>query len=463
MNVLFLTFTHPGYMPPLVLSDRQITAGPGYETTRVDGRVASLNVPLGPFDLPPVIAALPDDQKPELVVVQMDSYENFKPLGLSAVRAPKLLLIADTHHGDGALAKMLDYARSQPFDRVALIHDPHHLHWFAEAGIKDVRYLPNINVRDFEAPFSETRSRRIDFVGQLSANHPRRRYLIEVMRSAGLPIRAGKASAAIAAGIYGKSQITFNCSLNGDLNMRVFEVLGAGGFLVTDRLSPQAGLETFFKAGEHYVDYEGEADLLEKLAYYLARPEECLKIARAGQQAYLAAHTPDHRRREVLAHAGGAPVPPFHDRRANPDLPGFGLNLFERVRLYEMFQTLCLERQKLVVVVDETAGARIASDLADLRPIELHVRVAPERSAAMAAALADLGVAGQVRLASQPPPGWNFMVRDVRSPEAIEGGDRRAVLALVGAGAMQALDRIRLSTAGFAPIGGRDWLFGRKA
>lgn len=449
-------------MPPLVLSDRQITAGPGYDTTYADGRMATLSVPLGPFDLPPVVAALPQGQKPELIVVQMDSYENFKPLGLEHTPGRKLLLVADTHHGDGALGKMLDYARAQAFDRIALIHDPHHLHWFAEAGVENVRYLPNINVRDFGLPFSEERARQITFIGQLSPKHPRRRYLIETIRASGLPIMSREAPAMEAARAYAGSQITFNCSLNGDLNMRVFEVLGAGGFLVTDRLSPQAGLETLFRPGEHYVDYEGEAELLDKLAYYLARPDACLKIARAGQQAYRAAHTPEHRRREVLAHAQGAPVPPFHDRRAISSAPGFGVNLVERVRLYEMFQTLCLEREKLVVVVDESAGARVAADLADLRPIELHVRAAPERSAAMAAALADLGVADQVRLASQPPPGWTFMVRDVRSTDAITGGDPRAVLALVGVDTMEPLDRIRLSTAGFAPIGGRDWLFGRK-
>jgi spore maturation protein CgeB len=37
------------------------------------------------------------------------------------------------------------------------------------------------------------------------------------------------------AGIYNAAQITFNCSLNGDRNMRIFEVMAAGGFLVTDR------------------------------------------------------------------------------------------------------------------------------------------------------------------------------------------------------------------------------------
>ncbi|MEI7933123.1 MAG: hypothetical protein WCI21_08735, partial [Alphaproteobacteria bacterium] len=73
MNVLFLTFTQAGYMPPLVLSDRQIIAGPASDNVTEGGRVVSLRLPLGPFDLPQVIATLPEDQKPELTVVQMDA------------------------------------------------------------------------------------------------------------------------------------------------------------------------------------------------------------------------------------------------------------------------------------------------------------------------------------------------------------------------------------------------------
>ena len=39
----------------------------------------------------------------------------------------------------------------------------------------------------------------------------------------------------------------------GDINLRVFEVLSAGGFLITDDISPQAGKDLIFKNGEHLV------------------------------------------------------------------------------------------------------------------------------------------------------------------------------------------------------------------
>jgi hypothetical protein len=150
------------------------------------------------------------------------------------------LLVADTHHGEAPLQKCLAYARQEPFDRIALIHDPHHLHWFTEAQIAPTTYIPNVNVAHFAQPFKEDRQPRIAFVGQTGHWHPRRSRLLQVIQKAGLPLIVQQAAAPTTSAIYASSQITFNCSLNSDLNMRVFEALAAGGFLITDRLSPQS-------------------------------------------------------------------------------------------------------------------------------------------------------------------------------------------------------------------------------
>ena len=44
--------------------------------------------------------------------------------------------------------------------------------------------------------------------------------------------------------IYSESKIVLNASINGDLNMRVFEALTSGALLVTDRI--ENGLDTLF-------------------------------------------------------------------------------------------------------------------------------------------------------------------------------------------------------------------------
>ena len=262
-------------------------------------------------------SSLPEDQKPELTVILINSFQNCVPENLAAVPGRKLLLIADTHHGDTPLQKCIAYARQQPFDRIALTHDPHHLHWFTEAQIAPTTYIPNVNVSYFPQPFNERRSPHIVFVGQAGQGHKRRSRLLQTIQKAGLPLIVQQASAAAAAAMYASSQITFNCSLNGDLNMRVFETMSCGGFLITDRLIPQSGLETLFKRGEYYVDYDNEHELVAKLKYYLAHPHECLEIARAAQQAYLKDHQPAQRVRDLLSFAfGNGAASPVWDQRA---------------------------------------------------------------------------------------------------------------------------------------------------
>jgi len=77
-----------------------------------------------------LISLLPPDQRSELIVVLADSYEQCVPVNLAAVRGRRIPPVADTHHGQNLLQKMLGYAR-----RIVLIHDPQHLHWFTEAAI----------------------------------------------------------------------------------------------------------------------------------------------------------------------------------------------------------------------------------------------------------------------------------------------------------------------------------------
>ena len=130
--ILYSTHTSPNYIPPLVISERQIVVGPNHPTS--SGRIPSLKIPHGRYDMAGLISLLPSDQRPELIVVLADSYEQCVPVNLAAVPGRKMLLVADTHHGKNPLQKMLAYARQEPFDQIVLIHDPHHLHWFTEAA-----------------------------------------------------------------------------------------------------------------------------------------------------------------------------------------------------------------------------------------------------------------------------------------------------------------------------------------
>lgn len=96
---------------------------------------------------------------------------------------------------------------------------------------------------------------------------------------------------------YAESKICFNISMTDDLNMRTFEVMGAGGFLLTNWIP---SIEELFEDGKHLVLYRSEEEMVEKAKYYLEHDEERERIARAGYEEVMKKHTIDHRVDRIL-------------------------------------------------------------------------------------------------------------------------------------------------------------------
>jgi hypothetical protein len=463
MNVLFSTHTGPDYMPPLVVSERQIIVGPCYFDHVEDGLVKHRRAGPGRYDLAALVASLPPDQKPDLTIVLADSHRACVPYNLGGVPGRKLLLVADTHHGDEPIQTLLSYARQEPFDRIVVTHDPHHLHWFTEAGIAPAMYIPNVNCCFFPCPLIEQRQRGIVFVGQAGQRHPRRQFLLDAIRKAGLPLLVQQAPARAAAERYNSFQITFNCSLNGDLNMRTFEVMAAGGFLLTDRLSPQSGMETLFRRGVDYVDYENLGDLLDKLRYFLSRPDECLRIAKAGHAAYVERHQPKQRVRDLLDFVFGCPTSvDYHDRRAIPAGGHFGSHLDDRVRIYDFLQALALRNERVIISAESTIGPRAIADMVDLPRLEVHVHGSAGQDSAFRTALAQLGALEQIHFPTKRPAGCDIQLIDARTLDTRGHSDLYApFVALWSAGTPPENGTNHMVAAGYCKLDGIPWLYRR--
>jgi spore maturation protein CgeB len=100
--------------------------------------------------------------------------------------------------------------------------------------------------------------------------------------------------------IFNQSKINLNItakSIRSGLPLRIFDVLGCGGFLITNY---QAELSDYFTIGEDLVAYESFEDLLDKCAYYLEHEEERKKIAQNGYQTVKNLHTWDIRLKQIL-------------------------------------------------------------------------------------------------------------------------------------------------------------------
>ncbi|MCR9256220.1 MAG: glycosyltransferase [Alphaproteobacteria bacterium] len=382
------------------VSGRQITIGPFVEDADfVGGRRKCRKVPAGAIDLGAFVRALPPEDRPDLVVVVLDMTRALVPLNLAAIDCPKILLLGDTHHGDTPIGFALGYALKEGFDKVIGNHVPQHLHFFREAGLS-VGWVPGAWVRDERFEPGPARPDRFVHVGQVGDRHPVRLSVLSGLAERDLPVDLYQTrTAAEAAGLYAGHLGSLNISLNGDLNQRVFEVLTAGGCLITDRLAPEAGLEMLFREGEHLFTAE-VARFAPMLRRLLDDPTEAARAARAGHDHYRRLHSEAVRARRLLAEGLGGwremtPLLPPDARLDEGRLHGSGRNagaLVPRIRAYEAAQ----EHHRRVVAPSfhpgQDVGADVMSDLVDLHRARILAPDAPvaDATAALVGSPADV-------------------------------------------------------------------------
>jgi spore maturation protein CgeB len=103
--------------------------------------------------------------------------------------------------------------------------------------------------------------------------------------------------------LMGKSKIVLNITRSDffgaetGVNLRIFEALAAGCFLLTDYCDELADL---FAVGKEIETYRSAAELAEKADYYLNNKDARLAIARNGHAAFLANHTWQARIEQLL-------------------------------------------------------------------------------------------------------------------------------------------------------------------
>ena len=85
--------------------------------------------------------------------------------------------------------------------------------------------------------------------------------------------------------IFRKSKINLNITLRSittAVPLRVFDILGSGGFCLTNY---QEGILEHFEDGKDLVMYTGREDMLEKIQYYLEHEKERMDIACHGHES----------------------------------------------------------------------------------------------------------------------------------------------------------------------------------
>ena len=100
--------------------------------------------------------------------------------------------------------------------------------------------------------------------------------------------------------VFAHSKININMTapnIETGIPLRVFDILGAGGFLITDW---REDLKDCFTIGKDLEVYDGIDDLLEKTDYYLKHEDKRTAIARHGLETVQNRHDYSVRMREIL-------------------------------------------------------------------------------------------------------------------------------------------------------------------
>jgi len=265
--------------------------------------INTFRIPAGSPSIHEIFRMYPSlPRKPSLVFIKTDALARNFVKDVSRLGCPLIVSVADTHHLHRPIETILEYLSSEDFTLISAENDRHHLKWLSHYGFSNLCWLPNLALTPRFLPARNVSQKVIStcFIGSLGKFHPFRAAVIEFLKKNNVNLHSGPASQEDASAAYNIYNISLNISLNSDLNWRFFEVLAAGGFLLTDRLPTESGINELFLEGKHYEAFASEAELLNKLEFYTRHPEVSAKIALDGQRRYMAICQPKLLRKEML-------------------------------------------------------------------------------------------------------------------------------------------------------------------
>jgi hypothetical protein len=207
------------------------------------------------------------------------------PSGIEQLSIPTACYLVDVHLGTWRtqVARFFDavfIAQKRYLDTYRAIVQHPQLRWLPLAAPSEL-YTPGL-----------PRIYDVGFVGSMTRAHrntPRAQRLHMIQQRYRTNDWTHGYSPAEMGDIYSQSRTVVNISINGDVNMRLFEGTMCGALMLTD--STTNGLEELYLPGQELVSYQDDADLTAKLDYFLSHEDERVRIALAGQQRANKDHT----------------------------------------------------------------------------------------------------------------------------------------------------------------------------
>ncbi|WP_298377021.1 glycosyltransferase [Azospirillum sp.] len=274
-------------------SRREVVAGPDV-TDRVDGdRVRSLKTSPDLWDVGAVLARLPTHQRPDVIVVETDGRDGLLPCNLDRFDGAKVLLFNESFSVHSAIRNVLSYASAGSFDLIVVAGNRRHAAFFRDAGFERVCWIPALGYRLHRPVMAERFEPVLAVIKRPGGFHPRHRAFIDTAVRAGLPVRLCDGTLPEIAEVFARACITLGGGADGDMDARLFETLGSGGFLLTGEPAPDSGFTRLFESGRHAVTVQKPDDLVEMALQFLCSPERTRPIRTAAQAHVLATQSPE--------------------------------------------------------------------------------------------------------------------------------------------------------------------------
>ena len=338
----------------------------------------------------------------------IESVPGYFPTHLEALNCPKACYVIDSHlslEWHVKWAKLFDYV---------FVAQREYMPEFRRHGCRNVHWLPLACDPEIHSQKNCAKKYDIGFIGSVFA-HSRRAELLERLGKKRFLLRADRSFWDEMALLFSQSRMVFNNAVRNDLNMRVFEAMSTGTFLLTD-LPSNSGQDELFVDAEDLGIYEDKT-LIEKARHYLIRDEEREHIAHRGQAMVHQAHTYAHRCAELLQVClRRQKTTPSAGEWRERSLMGLG---FDR-KWTPKAQALPPGRSFIIPVIDASEAGRLEFGLLldDLKTIEGEV-IAIFNSPEVAAVFKDhprIDLSAALNVNVGVPRAWNIGVHLATQP-----------------------------------------------
>jgi hypothetical protein len=233
--------------------------------------------------------------EPDLLIYVEGGSTSLFPTDLDQLNFPCLWWGIDTHN---------NYDQHLMISRVfsqSLIAQKSFALKLSQDGIQNVAWMP-LAAPSFKVEDS-TYSKKYDIAYVGSTNwklYPERKIIFDLISDNFTNFYFGPAEPKEMMEIYANSKVVINHSLMNDVNMRIFEALGAGALLLTNQIYDN-GLDDLLVKGRDFDIYFDENDLLVKINFYLENETLRAKIAKTGHELVVRNHTYDQRVNFILS------------------------------------------------------------------------------------------------------------------------------------------------------------------